>query len=689
MDISARVHGNIRLPIGAILSLLPVVAYSKARVTIVSGGSGAPVPGPWMLDGTSNGTLTIGPFTDPTVLNVETIDGDVGVDITREWMHPESLGGDASVAALADLSLANQQHQNGFTVAWFAASRTGARDNNFYGIPDPHTYQRYRGDFDGTPNAAGLYSIVELNCARFDWLFKGRQLKIGLAQRSDLFAFGVCVNFSHLDANTTHLVMRESYTAWRAPVALGTMTDGTGLVHDMQSGANAHPEITMLNVMCEGTLRVFDFGISGATTATWANADFQTYVKGMPRFDATFFEVNGNDLTFPTRSMVDIFASSEPAISFFLGRARIGVLMLAMGAREGYDLGTLPYPEETADFTTFILGNAWQREKIAARHPNLRVADGAMRVSRFSTFGSVDNEDMVHGLMPEPFLDDKDIHGTPWLGYESAAADFEQIADVIRPHRPMSYTRPDCYYLAPQGDVGGMTNPHATAGWFGNVPTAAVVVPDLNLTVGTGIAGMTGYGSHFTSNMDGYVRVANGDDCREVRFAFNDPVDGGATLVFEFRGHIAKNAHDVDVDLTYLRMLNDARWRGKALSLLWKFGWWGIKQNGILRVTAGLFGVAGGVEYGICTPYSDTGISTMQGVHRTWGKGISGTHRGANNTFSLPTDGTVYTDAFFRLQFDCNPLGAEWPTGKLRGFIQAPIIRAEFDLAAPLAGSWS
>jgi len=681
MDISSRVHGKYRLPIGAVLSLLPLVSYSRARVTAVT--PGLDPAGPWELNGSDNGTLTIGPFAVPAELNVETLDGDVGVDVTRKWVTPELLGGDDSVDALSALALGNQTHQHGFTVGWFAASRTGGRDNNFYGIPSPSSYQRINGR-------------VTVNSARFDWCHKGRKVKVAFAQRSELMAWGVVVSFTHLDANTTQVVLDELFTPEPRPdIALGSVTDGTGLLHDLQSGANCHPEQTMLNVMCEGNLRIFNFAISGATTSTWSNPGLQSYVLGMPRFDLVIFELDGNDLTFPTRSMAAIFASCEPLIKFFLSRGRTGVLMLAAGAREGFDFDPsdpdyLPNPELTPDFTTFILGNAWQREKLAARHPNLRVVDGAMRVLRASLYGDENTDDILHGLMPEPFLDNKDIHGTPWLGYESASADFEQIADLVRPYCPLSYTRPDCYYLAPQGDIGGMTNPHATAGWFGAVPTTPVVIPGLNLTIGTGVAGMTGGGHGFTSKMDGYVKVRNGDDCREVRFAFNDPEDGGATLVLEWRGFVDTDADGNPVDLTYLRMLNDARWRGVDLSLLWKFGFWGFKQIGLLRVTAGLFGVAGGQEIGLCAAYSDTGIQGMQGGHRTWGKGISGQHRGANNTFRLPTPDVVFTDAFFRLQFDGNPLtGPAYPMGKLRGFVQAPIIRADFDLAPALPGSWS
>lgn len=75
MDIQRQVRGNITIPIGAVLYVLPVNQHSRARVTAITEGLG----GPWPMDG---GAITVGPFTDRAVVNLEAIEGDIGVEVT-------------------------------------------------------------------------------------------------------------------------------------------------------------------------------------------------------------------------------------------------------------------------------------------------------------------------------------------------------------------------------------------------------------------------------------------------------------------------------------------------------------------------------------------------------------------------------------------------------------------------------
>lgn len=76
MDITSKVHGNKKLPAGATLTLLPFTPNAVARAVAMTAGL---TGGPWSMNGTR---VTIGPFSVSGVVNVECIDGDVGISIT-------------------------------------------------------------------------------------------------------------------------------------------------------------------------------------------------------------------------------------------------------------------------------------------------------------------------------------------------------------------------------------------------------------------------------------------------------------------------------------------------------------------------------------------------------------------------------------------------------------------------------
>ena len=99
MQINSLVREVVRLPIGAMLKVLPLYAYSVAQVTSVTNGIG----GPWNMTGTA---LTVGPFTQYVELRLESLGGDIGfevipqVDASLVPFVPASLAG-PSMAALS------------------------------------------------------------------------------------------------------------------------------------------------------------------------------------------------------------------------------------------------------------------------------------------------------------------------------------------------------------------------------------------------------------------------------------------------------------------------------------------------------------------------------------------------------------------------------------------------------------
>jgi hypothetical protein len=595
--------------------------------------------------------------------------------------EPLDLRGD--IANLTTLS--RQVTKSGYTALWLTASATGARCNNFYGIPDPETYSRVNG-------------IVRVRCAEFAWVDNNRRVKIAFAQRSDLTAICEVIDFAQQSGEATELTLRELYTTSTRPdVAEGSITDPTGLVHDLQSGPNCHPQITMLNTMLGGVLDVIGpFGISGSNTLDWAPGVLRDYIDGFPRFDYVFCDWGyGNDLTDVFSTSSDIFARIDEALTWAETRGHHVFMLGAEGARPGGDATPEPNPWATPDFTSLQILNRYMRTWLQTRHRSVHYVEGEARWMRAAARGAVDTYSLRHGLPPVEFNDNKGIHRTPTAGLETARGLAEAVLPTITSYPVLSSNYTDCAAIASTPDLGGLKNPNLFMGWYGDVPTVEVLVFGL-IFIGTGIEGTTADGSGFADGMSGFLEMFEADGGgRGMRLYFADPVGGGAKLNLYYRGYQYDFEDDlggmVHVDARILTPLNDPANQGVELDLLGSFEFGGFNEDSLLRFTAGLFAIDTDSGHAKCIAawYSDSGVQTMQGGQRAWTGGANGIHRAGNGPIVIPT-GRTFTDAWIQFSWEATPLvGPTYPMGEMWAEIEEIQLCRRLQLATPADGSWS
>lgn len=594
------------------------------------------------------------------------------------------IAGAQSAYQTDPLYAARQVTKSGYTVLWLTASATGGRCNNFYGIQEPRSYSRAGG-------------IVQVDCAQFDWVDNNRRIKVAFAQRSDLTAICEVLDFAQQSGDTTRLLLRELYTTSTRPdIAPGTITDPTGLVHDLQSGANCHPQITMLNAMLGGVLEVYNFGIGGSNTSDWVPGELRDYLDGLPLFDFVFCDFGyGNDLTEVFSSSADIFARIDEPLTWAEGRGRQVFMLGAEGARPGGDATPEPNPWATADFTSLQLLNRYMRAWLQTRHHNVRYVEGETRFMRAATRGAVDTYSLRHGLPPQEFLDNKGIHRTPTGGLDTARGLAEAVLPFVSPYPTLSNNYTDCIAIASVPDLGGLRNPNLLLAWYGDVPTIEVLVFGL-IFIGTGVDGTSADGSGFTGNMSGSLEMFEADGGgRGMRLYFNDPVDGGATFNLYYRGYeydfTDDHSQTVHVDARILTQINDPANQGVDLDLIGKFEFGGFNEDSLLRFTAGLFAIDtdSGQAKCIAAWYSDSGVQGMVGGQRAWTCGPNGIHRAGNGPIVIPTD-RVFTDAWIQFTWEGTPLvSPAFPMGEMWAEIEELQLSHRRLLATPAAGSWS
>lgn len=623
MEIASKsVHGRYKLAIGAILSLLPVNIGARARVTSATNGIG----GPWLLN-PGDSVLTVGPFQVSVELNVETLDGDVGVDMTRQWLSTDLLGGDAAVASLKTFNAANQVHRAGYRVLVCWAS-TGARNNNEFNIREA-TYQR---------NASG---VVSFQSSPMPDAYVGKVFKIASAQSPWLWAF-IRATAVGTDGGTgdTLITGTELYTAPRRAIALGSMsTDHTMVVHDMHCWQNAHSWLQKLNVRCNGMLDIVNLSSGGSDPFDWQDPEARAYGASLGKFDFGIFNFGtGNAFTQPTHSSADIAAAVNDNLTYWSTLVREGFLIGEPGGRLYGDGALSTSPQLTPDFTTLALVTQFGRRHTTDKQPNVVYVDTAHRANAMAMRGAVDLPDLTLGRTPADLTDASGIHWTPAMNDIVA----ERIAHAMLPrmqvHHLLTMNVVDTVYSNSTADFGAAYNGNALGGWAGNIATVPVIVNGL-VFAGNGPDGTTADCTGATGNMGGYIEVVGSKRRgRELRLHFTDPVDGGIT----FNTYLRKIG-----GRSILSVLNDAQFQGVDLTWWLDMGLMGFNANTLANIDFSLYATGPSGTHRLAGWYCPQGNNGMFGAKRAWYRGFNGLHR--SSPFRAPAE--TLTDAWLQFTF--------------------------------------
>lgn len=576
-----------------------------------------------------------------------------------------SLGGDASVSALASLSLGKQINRPGLRVLWLSASASGARCHNEYGI-DETTYSRTTATMviDGVSQTVRL---VEFNCGgSFVDCDSNRRTKVAAPKRADLTAICRVIDSSDLGGGSFHIRCIELYgDDSREDVPLGSVTDNAMAFHDLQSNSNTHTQIAKANGWLGGALDVTPLGIGGSNTDTWADPALRAYILSIAAADGPFDRVvlddgYGNNITDPQASSADILA----ALDLDLGWAednlgRDFAFLEAGAARLGGDDHPVPNPELTADFTTLqITGNAL-RTRLASKHRAFGVIPLSDDFFRASSYGLVDTADITRGEPPLEFVSAKDgIHLAPTGNDEAAFGIFEYFEPITPQFNFASMTRSDFRYINTTPDVGGAKNPNFLYPWFGAVPTTSVSF--LSYIVGNGIEGTSCGGSGFSgSQMDGTLSViALPEGGVGMRMDFVDSRDSSDPNPNPTLRLFIRNVNAFPI----VNALNDADLQGVDCDFFGCFEMGGFKQDSIFAVNVALVGIdADSKAWKIASLLCDDGIHGMSEDKRAWCNGINpDLLRAGNGAIRIPS--RTYVDAYILVEIVGTPV-AGYPMG--------------------------
>jgi hypothetical protein len=511
-------------------------------------------------------------------------------DLELNTVRADALGGTLSIANLKQFSLAQQVHTSGCTVLWLTASASGGRCNSEYGIPNTLSYSRTTTTItlNGVPTQVRL---VELDCAPFPDCDARRQVKVAAPGYPNLIALCEVIDATTNGDGTTHIRCYELYGDFQRPdIPLGSIPGigGDWVFHDMQSSAVTHAQIAKANGWLGGVLDVINLGVGGSNTLDWQDPELRRYVESLPKSDIGVFDFGiGNDLTFPDYTTVQIAQRFDDCLTWAEGLVRQVIVLDPPGARLGGDATPLPNPQLTTTFTGAQLWANYLKAWIATRHKTVTFTDSETAFMRTSSFGIVDNDDMVRGQPVAEIVESKGVHLAPTGNDEIAADLLKVLRPLVSRWNKTSNVRPDFVYSNSVPDVGGLFNPNFLYPWFGAAPTVAVTFS--TFIVGTGIEGTTVSGNGFVSGMTGVISVL--PDWKRgglmMRMNFNDPrpstdINPNANLRLFYRGTTA---------YPILQALNDARLQTGYFDFFGRVAVFGFNQDSVFEINASLVAV--------------------------------------------------------------------------------------------------
>lgn len=541
--------------------------------------------------------------------------------------------------------MANQVHRAGIRVLVCWAS-TGGRNNPSCGARNG-TYQRYT-------DVANAWSVVEIDVSNSltDW-YVGKQAKIISAQNPDIIAFTEILAIgAGTDPGDLHLTMKELHTAPRREIALNVApykNDGTIDVHDMQQLQDAHSWMQKTNVRMDANCDYYNLSASGSAPIDWTSPDLRAYVVSLTAsvggFDFGFFNFGtGNAYTQPEFTAAQIAAQMADNLAFYTQYVREGILFGEPGARLYGDDSLLASPQTTPDFATLALNTHYDRKHTTEDSPTVVFIDMTSKGNMPSKRGSVNFPDMQLGRTPIDYTDASGIHWTAAMNDLVAEEAASVMIARVRTNSPFSVVVPDNVYDNTSADLSGTAfNQALFGGWVGAVPTVSAASIGAS---GVVVQGVTLEASGLTGNMSAACSVVNGLRYgREMQMRLLDPIDGGATVRMKYRGLTAR---------PLLGMLNDARWVGKPLHLVWDLGVMGFNPHSVFTMDVALWVVH--PVYGtirLTSIYTNTGNNGNFAARRNYARGFNGPHRGGG-PFKMPGGGAV-TDAYMTLEIVGQP----------------------------------